>query len=402
MGFISPSIPFSERRNTMKNQIHIPADVATIEISSSCNAKCRWCTTGLKNRICPAMPEYMAPELFERGLNRLFQLGWINDETKIELHNWGEPFLHPKLDEILRILTENGLRFYLSTNGSIYRKLPTKALKNMERLTISIPGMSKDSYEKIHRLDMETVQENIRKFSADLKAAGVGERLFITFQVYQFNLSELSSARRFAEELGAAFTPNTAYFNDYRITQSFLTGTMQKDELYEAAAQLFLHGYQKSGSVEETHCRLWDQVCFDHAFNLVPCNRLTANERLGNLFDDRSEDLIDGRICYKECKNCIESGQCKSIVEGGLQEDWNLYGRHSTSRAARFGELKAQNRALNVMAEAQRARIEQLEAQNRAIQESFDIISNAFFWKITKPARWTLDSLKRRIYSVKT
>ena len=427
----------------MKNQIHIPSTAAIIEISSSCNAKCRWCTTGLKNRICPTMPEYMSPELSERGLDRLFQIGWITEETKIVLYNWGEPFLHPELDEILRILTEKDLRFYLSTNGSIYRKLPANALKNIECLMISIPGMSKDSYEKIHRLDIETVHENIRKFSADLKAAGVGERLFINFHVYQFNLSELSSARQFAEELGATFTPNLAYFNDYRTAQSFLTGTMQRDELYEAATQLFLHGYQKCSSVKETYCRLWDQVCFDHAFYLVPCCRLTTDERLGNLFDDRPEDLIDSRIGYEECKNCIESGQCQSIVEGGLQEDWyrndsNRMFREALDRLtaqnaeqekriqvqeAHIGELEAKNRALDMTAEAQNVQIEQLKAQNfeldmtaeaqnvqieqlkaqnRAIQESFDIISNAFFWKITKPARFTLDNLKRGFHTIKT
>ena len=433
----------------MKNPIRIPSTVAIIEISSSCNAKCRWCTTGSKNRICPAKPEYMSPELFERGLDRLFQSGWITEETKIVLYNWGEPFLHPKLDEILHILTVKGLRFYLSTNGSIYRKLPADTLKNLECLMVSIPGMTKDSYEKIHRLDIGVVHENIRKLAADLKAAGVGERLFINFHVYQFNLSELSPARQFAEELGATFTPNLAYFNDYRMAQSFLTGTMQRDELYEAAAQLFLYGYQKSGSVKETHCRLWDQVCFDHEFNLVPCCRLTTDERLGNLFDDRPEDLINSRIGFEECKNCIESGQCQSIVEGGLQEDWYLYDTNSMSQDTLYrlaaqnteqekrirnqeghigelethiGELEthisglksqnraldmtveeqqiqieqleAQNHALNMSAEAQHVHIEQLKAHNGALQESFDTISNAFFWKITKPARWTLDSLK--------
>lgn len=42
----------------------------------------------------------------------------------------------------------------------------------------------------------------------------------------------------------------------------------------------------------------------------------------------------------------------------------------------------------------QQARIEQLEAQNRYLSESFDTISNAFFWKITKPIRFLLDVLK--------
>ena len=50
-------------------------------------------------------PLELTPEMFEHGLNRLFQLGWITKETKVELYNWGEPFLHPELDKILHILT---------------------------------------------------------------------------------------------------------------------------------------------------------------------------------------------------------------------------------------------------------------------------------------------------------
>ena len=42
----------------------------------------------------------------------------------------------------------------------------------------------------------------------------------------------------------------------------------------------------------------------------------------------------------------------------------------------------------------QQARIETLEKQNQFLRESFDTISNAFFWKITKPARFTLDIMK--------
>ena len=42
----------------------------------------------------------------------------------------------------------------------------------------------------------------------------------------------------------------------------------------------------------------------------------------------------------------------------------------------------------------QQARIELLEAQNRSLSESFDSISHAFFWKITKPMRFLLDVLK--------
>ncbi len=43
----------------------------------------------------------------------------------------------------------------------------------------------------------------------------------------------------------------------------------------------------------------------------------------------------------------------------------------------------------------QRLYIGQLEAQNHQLQESYDTISNAFFWKVTKPFRLILDFLKQ-------
>lgn len=61
---------------------------------------------------------------------------------------------------------------------------------------------------------------------------------------------------------------------------------------------------------------------------------------------------------------------------------------------AHIGRLEAQNRDLAGTAEARQSRIVQLEEQNRYLSESFDTISNAFFWKITKPARFTLDVMK--------
>ncbi len=54
-------------------------------------------------------------------------------------------------------------------------------------------------------------------------------------------------------------------------------------------------------------------------------------------------------------------------------------------------------RALDSLAQErdqERDKARRLEAQNRALQESFDIISSSTFWKLTKPARWTLDKCK--------
>ena len=56
----------------------------------------------------------------------------------------------------------------------------------------------------------------------------------------------------------------------------------------------------------------------------------------------------------------------------------------STQRMARQEQL----------IQEQRRRIAQLEQENRALRDSYNTISNAFFWKITKPLRLLLDALK--------
>ncbi len=61
---------------------------------------------------------------------------------------------------------------------------------------------------------------------------------------------------------------------------------------------------------------------------------------------------------------------------------------------AHIGQLEAQNRDLTGAAETQRVRIAQLQEHSRQLQESFDTISNAECWKITKPVRTVLDFVK--------
>ena len=56
----------------------------------------------------------------------------------------------------------------------------------------------------------------------------------------------------------------------------------------------------------------------------------------------------------------------------------------STQRMARQEQL----------IQEQRRRIAQLEQENRVLRDSYNTISNAFFWKITKPLRLLLDALK--------
>ena len=79
---------------------------------------------------------------------------------------------------------------------------------------------------------------------------------------------------------------------------------------------------------------------------------------------------------------------------GQLADQNKTQGQTILEQHANIGHLADQNKTQGQTILEQQAHIEQLEARNRYLEESFNIISNAFFWKITKPFRFTLDVLK--------
>ena len=167
---------------------------ATIEISNICNAKCTWCTTGLKNREgCKVKPNYMSSESFEKGLIYMRDNGIIDSKTELELYNWGEPFLNPEIDVICEIITKFGYSFHLSTNASVFRNIKPENLKNLSGFRVSLSGFSKETYSITHALNFSQVMSNIEKFYDMLKLAGKQNLMDISFLVYKKKIFDISS-----------------------------------------------------------------------------------------------------------------------------------------------------------------------------------------------------------------
>ena len=223
---------------------------------------------------------------------------------------------------------------------------------------ISMPGMSQESYNKIHQLDIEKVQKNIERFAQDLTEYDASNKLWLNFHVYQFNLGELEDARHLASCLGSVFVPHTAYINDYRLCQEYLTGQMKSQDLYDATTELFMDFYRPQNTDANYECQQWSQICFDHEFNLVPCCRLTTDEQLGNLFINDADDLLSAREQFPICEECIASGQ-SSIIINAPQPDWynmlytnlNRQGtRFSSKIYFNFGDGESENATASILA----------------------------------------------------
>ena len=180
-----------------------------IEISGICNAKCKYCPSGSASKYGR---EFMTPDIFRKIVDRLLNYGIINrDNSQIDLFWWGEPFLNPHLKEIIGIINEKKIDYVLSTNGFYYQKLPKNLLKSIKRLIVSMPGFSQESYDKIHGFNFEKIKENIKKYANDMELAGVKDKMWVAYHMYQFNLDEIYDAYVFFKELGISFNPGYAF-----------------------------------------------------------------------------------------------------------------------------------------------------------------------------------------------
>jgi MoaA/NifB/PqqE/SkfB family radical SAM enzyme len=90
-----------------------PPQFFQIDIGNVCNLRCPYCPTG--NGRTPAREKgLMSMQTFEVVLHRIERHARF-----VSLFNWGEPFLHPRLLDMIRAFAERGIRTHLDSNLSV-------------------------------------------------------------------------------------------------------------------------------------------------------------------------------------------------------------------------------------------------------------------------------------------
>ena len=115
------------------------------------------------------------------------------------------------------------------------------------------------------------------------------------------------------------------------------------------------------------------------------------NQELSETAATRQERIAQLEALNEDLAGTAETQRERIAQLEALNQDLS---ETAETRQERIETLEAQNQELSVTAEKRQTHIETLEAQNRYLGDSFDTITNAFFWKITKPARFTLDIMK--------
>lgn len=209
--------------------------IVHVGVTTLCNLRCPACPTGTKALGRPG--EHLDYGVYERVVQELggtlmFLLFW----------DWGEPLMHPRLPDMIRLASARRIKTVISTNGTV-----ANSEQQIERLVAAQPsliiccvdGATQQSYEK-YRVGgrLSKVLDTIRRLVAAREALGTAYPI-VEFRTLatKYNEGEMSALLDLADETGADFfSLKTLRPFDYR-------GRDVDDELVPLSAELARYAY---------------------------------------------------------------------------------------------------------------------------------------------------------------
>jgi len=180
---------------------HYNTTYYTIDVVSSCNLSCMSCAHSLEG---PKPGGIMKMEDVRSVLSK------IKNEnpncSHVSLYSWGEPLIHPQLDEIIRLFHDEAIAVGLSTNLSHedFKKIERVLRANPDYLKISLSGYYQEAYQHTHQGgDIELVKSNLYKVAYLIRKLGLQTMVDINYHLYKDNSGEnYARMKDLAEELG--------------------------------------------------------------------------------------------------------------------------------------------------------------------------------------------------------
>lgn len=286
-----------------------------VDIVGGCNLRCPSCPVG--NSADKGTPHgMMAPELLDRICAKAARE--FNRPT-IYLFNWAEPFLHPRLDEMIRVVKRHGLAVELSSNLNIARNLDKALAAEPRTLRVSVSGFEQGNYGRTHkRGDIERVKANMATL-AELKAKLRSRtKLTVLFHRYLDNHADETMMKAYAEGLGFEFSAVWAYLMPAEKLVALGQGGLDDPRLSEQDRDVigrFALDPVEAIAIAKRHkekpCRLLDRsLAITHTGDVLLCCA-TYDERrfgVGNFLEASSEALQQRREKHEYCAQCVEQG----------------------------------------------------------------------------------------------
>jgi MoaA/NifB/PqqE/SkfB family radical SAM enzyme len=217
-----------------------PLSKIYIEPTTACNFNCRIC---VRNTWTEKKVGSMAFSTYKRILADLKSV-----TTLREMAFWGigEPLLHPRIVEMIKLAHALGVKTELITNGVLLTPSMARNLINagLDTLVVSVDGASSATYEEIRcGGNFEQIHENVMGLRRIQGETGrQNPEIGIEFVVMKRNTDQLPKLWRTAFSLGASFIILTNLLP--------YTEDMKEEILYEQSARMHNDTYRSMWAPE--------------------------------------------------------------------------------------------------------------------------------------------------------
>ncbi|MBN8659812.1 MAG: radical SAM protein [Candidatus Obscuribacter phosphatis] len=323
-----------------------------IDIVGSCNLRCPSCPKGNSSQV-ENKSGVMSLELLNEILVKA--KSEYNVES-INLYNWTEPFVHPKLPEAVRLVHSHGLACGISSNLSFAPRLQEVMAEKPEGFKVSLSGFNQSVYERSHSGgDIEKVKENIELLAKYWKENGQVGYIEVNFHRYLGNLDDELAMQKFVQALGLNFTCVFASFCPIEKTLSLYDPSIGSP-LTEADKRLFEILYltpydylevSKSIGKKFECARHTNQVVLNYLGEAQLCCIVYDETKygVGNFLDLSKEQLLNRRQNQSICKTCCTvNANERSYTDAELQA---LLQNIQRLQKERFKDYYSQNQGLN-------------------------------------------------------
>jgi MoaA/NifB/PqqE/SkfB family radical SAM enzyme len=251
-----------------------------------CNLRCPLCPTGLGT--LGRERGRMTLENFSSLIDQIVPYAYL-----VEMYNWGEPFLHPQIFEMISYASSKRIAVKLSTNLNRFnREMAAKTVASgLDSVLVSIDGATQETYAKYRRGgNLGRVLENVRLLVEEKRKAH-SNTPFITLRmlVNRYNEGEIEDLREIAGELDVdAFTIGTLFVDT--------TDQEQVKEWLPVREELSYYDYSAEKLENVWHCSdLWESVTINWDGGLAPCCWLhQKNHDYENAFDRPLKAIWNG------------------------------------------------------------------------------------------------------------
>jgi SynChlorMet cassette radical SAM/SPASM protein ScmF len=173
-----------------------PLNSLYLYISASCNLACRHCWISPMHHSVENGGKPIRVDYVQKATREAKPLGL----RTVKLTG-GEPMLHPRFREIVRLIDDEGVQIHIETNGTLIDNHLAKFLKQTEHvsfISVSLDGANEETHENLRRVSgsFERAITGIK----NLLDWGLQPQLICT--LHQGNVSQAGEIIELAEKLG--------------------------------------------------------------------------------------------------------------------------------------------------------------------------------------------------------